>query len=1245
MNILLDNSGSNVKKIYHIADIHIRQLKRHEEYRSVFSNLYKELQKQGTDDSILVIVGDILHSKNELSPESIEMTVDFFTNISNLLPLIIIAGNHDANLSNRTRLDSLSPICEKITNTKYSYYYLKNSGVFKYNNLIIVANSLLDDKFIKYSDLSSYTDVELAKYTTVCLWHGTVDQTVLNTGTILENEYVKKESFQGFDLTMLGDIHKHQYLNEEKTIAYSGSLIQQNFGETLGEHGMIKWNVKKKQGKFIEIKNDYGYCTMRCTSSNSVEHVDNYKIPKYPRIRLKISNSIDKVSQGLVIETLKKRYTPLDIVLDRFDDDNVECHQQVDTHLIDITSLEHQQKLLQQIMISSGDSKELIEDLLDLNKVIYQENNYLEFNDDWTWTPVLLEFSNMFCYGENNVINFTKINGIVGILAPNHYGKSSILDIILFALYDKISRGKRTDVLNKDKDTFKCCFTIQIGDELYKIERVGNINKSGQVKVNTKFFRIVNEKGNMIVKSLTGEQRKDTQKMIESYIGTYETCISTIISLQNRDMGMIDMKQTDRKQFLSSTLKLDILEQQYNGANQKYKEIDVEYKYLTKNYQNNSKTLKNEIDDIVSELKCQDKELQINTLAKKTAQEKYEILLQELVSIEKPHFENLTKEELYAHHQEVLIEISDLEFDIDNKKKLNDYLCGKLNELQINGMISIKVDIENRMNALTGQIEDLMLNVKHISEKYQDPINKENVKEDIVKSESNIQKYKDRLIQYQNRLDKLKNKEVLTHKKYKTELTLLSTKQEDINKELRELYQQLNEIDEDSLSKMDEILEKKNKIQASSNSCIDKLYLMLDSADVNENVLLIKKELESYKNNMEKLMKYKIRESNLSELFKKKKTNDKINEVIREKSNLLQSYKTEDIELNEKYNESMNLMDSINEINMSINKTNSKLDKSEMEHERNKQFISQWEENQMIHLDNIKTQSQIKDLKQTRKDEMNKLKEIQEKVDHYNELLTEKDNTEKSILEIEGKLLKLKSKISLLESDLSNIDYYQDNKLRDNEKQHYKDMLEKANSKENDLSNIINQLKVSKSIKENELQKINERNNDILMLEKKKKVYKRYLEIMGTKGGLQVDLISKSLPILENKINQVLYSVADFKVEINMTDNNVDINLIYSGNKPWTIELACGFEKFITSIAFRIAIMTISRKNKPTFFAIDEGWSNLDAENLGNIDRLLYFLKSHFTNVFVISHLDTIKSDLDKNITIEKKDGYSYICN
>ena len=117
-----------IKYIYHIADIHIRQYKRHEEYLSVFDNLYQELEKQGNlDESLLVMVGDILHSKNELTPELIDMTYNLFTNLSNKLPVVVIAGNHDANLANKNRMDSLSPITNMITQTKYPFYYLKDS--------------------------------------------------------------------------------------------------------------------------------------------------------------------------------------------------------------------------------------------------------------------------------------------------------------------------------------------------------------------------------------------------------------------------------------------------------------------------------------------------------------------------------------------------------------------------------------------------------------------------------------------------------------------------------------------------------------------------------------------------------------------------------------------------------------------------------------------------------------------------------------------------------------------------------------------------------------------------------------------------------------------------------------------------------------------------------------------------------------------------------------------------------------
>jgi DNA repair exonuclease SbcCD ATPase subunit len=54
-----------------------------------------------------------------------------------------------------------------------------------------------------------------------------------------------------------------------------------------------------------------------------------------------------------------------------------------------------------------------------------------------------LEFNNLYCYGEGNYINFTKLeNKLGGAIAPNKAGKSSLIDIIIFALYDKYPRAE-----------------------------------------------------------------------------------------------------------------------------------------------------------------------------------------------------------------------------------------------------------------------------------------------------------------------------------------------------------------------------------------------------------------------------------------------------------------------------------------------------------------------------------------------------------------------------------------------------------------------------------------------------------------------------------------------------------------------------------------------------------------------------------------------------------------------------------
>ena len=77
-------------------------------------------------------------------------------------------------------------------------------------------------------------------------------------GFQLENKNVKVDSFDGYDLVLLGDIHvPNQSLNDEGTIKYCGSTI----GRMLANIPIILVWMKPKS-EFVPIHNDYGYVTL-----------------------------------------------------------------------------------------------------------------------------------------------------------------------------------------------------------------------------------------------------------------------------------------------------------------------------------------------------------------------------------------------------------------------------------------------------------------------------------------------------------------------------------------------------------------------------------------------------------------------------------------------------------------------------------------------------------------------------------------------------------------------------------------------------------------------------------------------------------------------------------------------------------------------------------------------------------------------------------------------------------------------
>ena len=264
-----------LKHIHHISDIQIRNLKRHNEYEQVFEKTYEEIRKN-KNNAVAYIGGDIAHSKTDMSPELVDQLSRLFKNLADIVPTIIIAGNHDCNLNNRSRMDCLSPIVDNLKHP--NLHYLKDTGVYKCADVTFVVWDVWDDKkeYIKAKDVEGDTKI--------VLFHGTVDRCETDLGFRLPSD-VKITQFRGYDMGLLGDIHKRQHLNKDETISYCGSLVQQNHGEGLS-HGYLLWDVPKRKSEYIEIPNDYGYYTL---DIDNVILPDADDMPKKARLRVSVS--------------------------------------------------------------------------------------------------------------------------------------------------------------------------------------------------------------------------------------------------------------------------------------------------------------------------------------------------------------------------------------------------------------------------------------------------------------------------------------------------------------------------------------------------------------------------------------------------------------------------------------------------------------------------------------------------------------------------------------------------------------------------------------------------------------------------------------------------------------------------------------------------------------------------------------------------------------------------------------------
>lgn len=601
-------SEKKIKFIYHMADIHIPRDDEFAEYANVFMTLENKIKENVKKDTIIVLVGDIIDFKNNISTLGVKYLCKFLKMLATYHDVIIIPGNHDVNVKNKSQEDLINIVYKDIM-AKHKIYYLRNTGLYKYGNVIFSVASVFDNIIIPADKIPN-------EYTKICLYHGFVYAKKKNVEYMKCHPHKTVEDFNGYNAVLLGDIHANIFIDDH--IAYPSSLLKQNHKEN-NKNGFIKWTIKntKLESKYIEIENEFTYLTIyvkndRLTEYSKLELLKNIRKKIYLRIRY-INTHKDTIKT--LENDIKKTYN----IYNTKSEEIIKNNKDNEIQTLDQNKIT-KESLFELIIKYIKENSEINEnDLLSLKNIhsdIYNEINLDRIGiGNKTLKIISVRFKNVYSYGNNitNIIDFTKLPNIIGIVANNADGKTSIFDIILYVLFDKSTKNNSANgktnirsILNKKSSDFEIVLDFEINGIKYRIEKSFDITKDKNRREVT-LYKINNNK---TVKVQTGS--KDINKQIENLLGmTYDDFIKIChISPSSKD-NIIDLSNKDRKDYIYKQAGLNIFDELNDKLKKYQKKYEKESKLERK--QTELEILQEEFDDInnitVEKIKCYDNEI------------------------------------------------------------------------------------------------------------------------------------------------------------------------------------------------------------------------------------------------------------------------------------------------------------------------------------------------------------------------------------------------------------------------------------------------------------------------------------------------------------------------------------------------------------------------------------------------------------------------------------------------------------
>jgi DNA repair exonuclease SbcCD ATPase subunit len=504
----------------------------------------EDIKKNPTFTQFLIIAGDVFERKDNITTDEIDCFHYMMKETQTIptLKTIMIPGNHD--FKKASEMDCISSV---LINTKYNnVYHYPRSGVYTHDAIDFYVHSPMDN-IIPFK-MATSTNPKIAL----------VHEPVIGCQYFKGNERLRlraDELSAKFNITMLGDIHIRHRVMDLPNIAYSGSFVQKTKAEGL-YHGCIRWTIDDKHVisfSSITFKQINVYVLIEA-NNNKVERVPLQVVESASFIKLLHFNcTTEKLEK--IQETVKAQLGRIDMVQDK-------------TTMIKASKLERSPETMNTLMtkdISNLDLQlEILHDLLEKNnqlayypkiKAMHTERYTVKTNNRLKWKLLKLEWSNLYCYGEGNVIDFehigqsaTKVASLVG---RNKTGKSAILDILLLALYNKASRGSKKSIIRKGAKAISVKCTIGIGNTKYRIEQTEDINEHP----NATLYEIQNG----VARNISGAGTMATYAKLKQIIGSKKQLLNVNIAMQGSQLYP-DMNDSDQKKILTTYFDLDMFD-------------------------------------------------------------------------------------------------------------------------------------------------------------------------------------------------------------------------------------------------------------------------------------------------------------------------------------------------------------------------------------------------------------------------------------------------------------------------------------------------------------------------------------------------------------------------------------------------------------------------------------------------------------------------------------------------------------